>query len=75
MPRPIAEVYEKHSEQLMAVPGVVGTAISLCEGKPCIKVYAVKKTAELSRRIPPLLEGYPVEIEETGVIRSMPQDH
>ncbi len=73
--RPIAEVYEKHNEQLMAVPGVVGTAISLCEGKPCIKVYAVKRTAELSRGIPQLLDGYPVEIEETGVLRTMPQNH
>ncbi len=75
MQKPIAEVYEEHSEQLMAVPGVVGTAISLCEGKPCIKVYAVKKTAELSRRIPSRLDGYPVEIEETGVLRTMPQNH
>ncbi len=75
MQSPINAVYEKYSEQLMNVPGVVGTAIGQCHEKPCIKVYVVKKTPELSQRIPTQLEGYPVAIEQTGVIKPMPQNH
>lgn len=71
--KPIDSVYEKYSDQLLNVPGVVATGIALCNEKPCIKVYVVKRTAELGQRIPTLLEGYPVVIEETGEIRAMPQ--
>ncbi len=74
MKRPIGAVQEKYSEQLMSVPGVVGTAVGLCNQKPCIKVFVVKKTPELSQRIPAQLEGYPVSIEETGEIKAMPQN-
>ena len=57
----------------MAVPGVVGTAIGICNGMPCIKVYVVKKTPELDRKIPDTLEGYPVMTEETGEFRRLPE--
>jgi len=67
----IEEVFKRNSERLMAVPGVVGTAISQCGGKPCIRVFVVKKSAELTHEIPSVLEGYPVVVEETGPIRPL----
>jgi hypothetical protein len=67
----IEKVLEQHTEQLMAIPGVVGTAIGECNGNPCIKVLAVKKTAELVKKIPPNLDVFPVVIDETGPIRAL----
>ena len=55
----------------MALPGVIGTAQGLCDGKPCIKVLVVTRTSELLAQVPDALEGYTVEVQETGVIRAL----
>jgi hypothetical protein len=70
----IEEVLKDHTKELMSVPGAVGTALGLCDDTPCIKVYVVKKTSELDQKIPDILEGYPVMIEETGEIRPLPEN-
>jgi hypothetical protein len=67
----IEEVLKRNNGRLMSVPGVVGTSISQCGGKPCIRVMVVKKTPELIQKIPSVLEGYPVVVEETGPIRPL----
>jgi len=69
----IEEVLKEHTNELMTIPGVVGTAEGLCDGKPCIKVYVIKKTPELNNKIPHILEGYPVSIEETGEFKALPK--
>jgi hypothetical protein len=69
----IEEVLREHTKALMSIPGVVGTAQGLCEGKACIKVYVIKKSSEMDQKIPDILEGYPVMIEETGEIRALPK--
>ncbi len=69
----IEEVLKEHTPQLMSSPGVVGTAQGLCDGQPCIKVFAVEKTPDLEEEIPDTLEGYPVVIEETGKFRALPR--
>jgi len=33
----IEKVLKEHTEELMSIPGVVGTAQGLCDDKPCIK--------------------------------------
>ncbi len=71
--KPIAEVLKEHTKSLMTVPGVVGTGQGLCEGKPCIKVFVIEKTPKLEKRIPDILDGYPVAIEETGPIKALPK--
>ena len=68
--KPIETVLKAHTDRLMVVPGVVGTAQGECEGKPCIKILVVEKKPSLLQKLPPNLEGYPVEIVETGVIRA-----
>ena len=45
-------------------PGVTGTAIGLCKGKPCLKVYV--KDRRTAGRIPSSVDGHRVEVEETG---------
>ena len=72
--KPIEEVLSKHTDELMSIEGVVGTAQGLCDDKPCIRVFVIKKTPELDQRVPNVLEGYPVEVEETGGIRALPED-
>ena len=71
--KPIEKVLEEHTNELMSIEGVVGTAEGLCNSKPCIKVYVIKKTPQLTQRIPTKLEGYPVVIEETGEFRALPE--
>ena len=68
--RPIEEVLREHTDSLMTLPGVVGTAEGECGGAPCIKVLVVEATPELSKRIPPDLDGYAVEMLVTGEIRA-----
>jgi hypothetical protein len=67
----IQTVLQRHTDSLMSLPGVVGTAIGECAGQPCIRVFVVKKTSPLVKKIPAMLEGFRVEIEETGAIRAL----
>ena len=72
MPKKTIEtVLKEHTARLMSHPGVVGTAQGECAGKPCIKVYVVKKTPDLVKQIPSALDGYAVVIQETGDIRPL----
>lgn len=66
----VKEVLERHTEELMSLPGVTGIAEGLYHGSPCIKVLVIKKTPELEEQIPSSLEDYPVMIEETGKIHA-----
>ena len=45
--RSIEAVLREHTDRLMALPGVVGSAQGLCDGEPCIKVLVVTRTSEL----------------------------
>ena len=65
----IEQVLAAHTDTLMAVPGVVGTAIGLCDGAPCIRVLLADSSAAARNKIPSQLEGYPVRAEVTGAIR------
>jgi hypothetical protein len=69
----IKQVLEQHTNELISIPGVVGTAEGLCGRSPCVKVYVMKKTPDLEQKIPDTLDGYPVTIEETGKIRALPE--
>ncbi len=72
--RRIGEVFKDHEDQLMAVPGVVGVSVGLLPDKKteCLKVMVIKETEKIKKRVPASLEGYPVIIEETGIIRTLP---
>ncbi len=72
--RAIDEVLKEHAKAVMSIPGVVGIGQGLCKGTPCIKVFVIKKTPELDRKIPNTLEGYQVVVEETGEVRALPKN-
>jgi hypothetical protein len=71
--RDVNAVLRDHDDELLAIPGVVGVYVGLLtDGKtPCLKVMVARRTPELKQRIPKLLEGYTVVVEETGVIRPL----
>lgn len=66
--RTIEAVLAAHTDSLMAVPGVLGTAIGRCNGAPCIRILVNRVTDEVQRRIPSQLEGYPVRVDVSGPI-------
>ena len=67
--RSIEEVLAAHSDELMALPGVVGTAIGTCDrGDRCIKVLLVDSSVEAKTKLPSRLEGYRVVAEVAGTI-------
>ncbi len=68
--RTIEQVQDAYTNEWMAIPGVEGTGIGLCEGQPCIKVYSSRTAEELQGKIPQTVEGYPVTIEKTGTFRA-----
>lgn len=68
--RPIEETLKDLTDRLMSIPGVEGTAEGRCGGKACIKVFVSKKTPALLRRIPAVVDGYPVTVEQTGEFRA-----
>ena len=67
----LEEVLQEHTGRLMALSGVVGTAQGLCDGEPCIRVSVIKKSDELMGQIPLQIEGYPVDVQETGEFRKL----
>jgi hypothetical protein len=65
------QVLEQHRDRLMAMGGVVGVGEGIYNGKPCIKVFVIKKSIEIVQDIPAYLEGYAVSIEETEEFKAL----
>ena len=45
MTRTIGDALKDLTDRVMSIPGVVGTAEGLCEGRPCLKVFLAKRSA------------------------------
>ncbi|MHB8079490.1 MAG: hypothetical protein ACYDIE_09560 [Candidatus Krumholzibacteriia bacterium] len=74
--RSLTEVLAAHTPRLMALPGVVGTYEGALEGgTPCITIMVSAMTPALRDSLPKTLEGWPVRIEVTGVIRPLDAGH
>ena len=73
----IEQVLAEHNAEWMSVPGVVGTAIGVRSGEPCLRIMVVKKTPQLLRRLPDRVEGFRVDVVETGTFqpRRASSDH
>lgn len=72
--RPIQEVLGEKTAEWLQLPGVVGTAVGLCDGKPCIKVYIAEASEQLAAHFPERVEGHRVELHETGEFRKYSGD-
>ena len=64
-PKTIEQVLSDHTDSLLSLPGVMGTAQGLRDGQPCIKVFVAEGAAEGREKIPSTIEGYAVEIVTT----------
>ena len=65
----IEDAHRRLSKRVMGRPGVVGTAIGMASGKPCLKVYVASGAGGDGARIPRSYDGYRVLVEKTGTIR------
>ena len=68
----IEQVLQENTDRLMALDGVVGTAQGQCSGKPCIYVFVAQSTPALTNQIPSEIDGYQVQIQESGVFQAPP---
>jgi len=66
----IEAVLAQHNDSLMALPGVVGTAIGRCDGAPCIRVFVRDSASAGDARIVERLDGYVVRVEVSGVFHA-----
>jgi hypothetical protein len=74
-PRPIDAVLRDHDEAILAIPGVTMIYVGAdAQGEPVIKVGVETATPEVEERIPDRLEGWPVEVVETGEVRPLDEE-
>jgi len=67
----IEQVQQEHTNEWMAIPGVVGIAIGRHDDKLCILILTFSDTGEIREEIPATVDGYPVVIQYTGNIRAL----
>ena len=67
----IQQVLSQHTDTLMSLPGVVGTAQGECSGQPCIRLLVAERTEEPLKRIPTVIEGFQVTVYEVGEIKAL----
>ena len=67
----ITNVLKEYTGKWMAIPGVIGTGEGSKNHRPCILVFVVKKSLQISRKIPQKVGGYPVVIKETGRVKAL----
>ena len=72
-PPDITTVLARHTDSLMSIPGVVGVGEGAQDGRPTVYVMVERRTAELDAALPDSIDGYAVEVRETGLIE--PQEH
>ena len=66
----IEDVLALHNDSLMAIPGVVGTAIGRCDGVPCIRVFMRDSASARVARLADRLDGYTVRVEVSGAFHA-----
>jgi hypothetical protein len=66
----ITAAQKELTDSIITKPGVVGTAIGLCDDTPCIKVYLAERNEELLELIPDTFKGFKVDVEVTGEVRA-----
>ncbi len=70
----IGQVLARHTDSLMAIPGVVGVGEGELHGKPAVQILVAQDSPDLRRQLPTTLDGYPVQVVQSGVIEAQPDD-
>lgn len=66
----VMAIQNKHTDRLLAIDGVVGTATTLTnDGRPAVKIFTKFEGAKGT--LPTDLEGVPVVVEATGEFRAL----
>ena len=70
--RDINTVLAAHDKELLAISDVVGVYVGTIgnERQLCLKVMLARANPESQRKIPRMIEGYPVVTEVTGEIEA-----
>jgi hypothetical protein len=71
--RTIEQVLNAHADDWMSIPGVVGTGIGECNGEPCLRIFVRRKTPRLLQKLPTVVDGFVVDIVESGEFRPRAQ--
>lgn len=69
----ITDVLKRHTDSLMAIPGVVGVGQGEQDGAPTVYVMVATVSDSVRAALPDSIEGYAVVIKETGEIRAQPE--
>jgi hypothetical protein len=69
----IEEVLQRHTDSLMTIPGVVGVGQGQKNGAPSVYIMVTQLTDSLRRALPDSIEGYAVEVVESGKIEAQPE--
>ncbi len=70
---PTTDVLQRHTDSLMAIPGVVGAGQGEKNGAPTIYIMVERMTDSLRRALPDSIEGYAVDVHVTGEIKAQPE--
>lgn len=60
------KILEEAQQEWMDLEGVQAVGEGLENGKPCIKVFISKKTAQIERIIPKVYKSVPVKLQDSG---------
>jgi hypothetical protein len=67
----IQQAKEKHEAGILKIEGVISVGIGLKKDRtPAIIVGLKQEDQDLIRRIPSMIEGYPVEVQIIGSIKA-----
>jgi hypothetical protein len=70
----IQEAKDRHEAELLVLPNVTGIGIGERGGRHVIKVFVTQKVPESAlgpnERVPEQLDGYEVDVEESGVLEA-----
>lgn len=69
----ISDVLARHTDSLMAMPGVVGVGRGEQNGAPTVYVMVERLTDSLRAALPDSIEGYAVDVQVTGEIKAQPK--
>lgn len=68
----VMEIQDRHTDELLARPGIIGTATGMTEeGRPAVIVFAKSATLAKGAALPPRLEKAPVIVEVVGEIKAL----
>jgi len=70
---PIAEVLRDHTEEVMRIPGVIGTGEGSEGGERVFVVFVKQRTPELDAKLPRQIGGYTVVVRVTGEVSAPPR--